>query len=189
MSAGNDGWSWLTNHVDVLNNVANNLLPVQKLVTGASYVIGLAFAFKAIYTLKAYGESRAMMSSNANLKEPIFYLIAAAMFIYFPTGLAIVLNTTFGSSSILQYAPINENHQGLAGVFANSGVGRSLKIIIQTIGVIAFVRGWVLIARSGAQGQQPGTAGKGLIHVVGGVLAINIIATLNMINNTLYGTG
>jgi intracellular multiplication protein IcmC len=188
MSAGNGVWDWIENQTNVLNNIANNLLPVQKLITGAAYVIGLAFAFKAIYTLKAYGESKATMSSNANIKEPIFYLLVAAMFIYFPTGLAIMLNTTFGSSSILQYGPVTGNNDSLASLFGRSAAGRSLTIIIQTVGVIAFVRGWILIARSGAQGQQPGTAGKGLIHIVGGVLAMNIIATLEMINNTLYGS-
>lgn len=170
---------------NILNNIANNLIPVQRLVTGAAYIIGLAFAFKAIYTLKTYGESRSSMmsSSNSSLKEPIIYLIVAGLFIYFPTGLAVMLQTTFGSSAITQYAPTTSN-TGLGGV-----VGRPLTIIIQTIGVIAFVRGWILIARTASTGQPPGGTGKGLMHVVGGILAMNIVATLEIINNTLYGTG
>ncbi|KTD32760.1 IcmC (DotE) [Legionella nautarum] len=181
---------WLTNQVDILTNIANNLLPVERLITGAAYLIGLAFAFKAIYTLKSYGESRTMMSSSSNIKEPIIYLIVAGIFIYFPTGLAIMLQTTFGSSSILQYAPVNSNNQMISGMFGSGSlVGRPLAIIIQTIGVIAFVRGWILIARSASQGQPPGGTGKGLVHVFGGILAMNIVATLEIINNTLYGTG
>lgn len=167
MSGGNNGNSvitWLTNQADVLNNIANNLLPVERLVTGAAYLIGLAFAFKAIYSLKTYGESRTMMSSNTSIKEPLAYLLVAGVFIWFPTGLAILLQTTFGSSNILAYAPVNSNNQAITAVFGSgSTIGRPLAIIIQTIGVIAFVRGWVLIARSASQGQPPGGTGKGLM--------------------------
>ena len=179
--------SWFGNQADILNNIANNLLPVERLVTGAAYLLGLAFAFKAIYSLKIYGEARTMMSSNTSIKEPILYLLVAGIFIYFPTGLAVMLQTTFGSSNILQYAPVNSKNQSLSIFSSGSVVGRPLSIIIQTIGVIAFVRGWVLIARGASQGQ-PGGTGKGLMHVFGGILAMNIVATLEIINNTIYGT-
>jgi intracellular multiplication protein IcmC len=84
---------------------------------------------------------------------------------------------------------VNSSNQALDTLFGSgSVVGRPLAIIIQVIGLIAFVRGWVLVARSASQGQPPGGTGKGLIHVFGGILAINIVGTINMINNTLYGT-
>lgn len=193
MSTGNNTGSsvinWLNNQADILNNIANNLIPVERLVTGGAYLLGLAFAFKAIYSLKVYGEARTMMSSNTSIKEPLMYLLVAGMLIYFPTGLAILLQTSFGSSSILQYAPVDSNNQAISAVFGTGSViGRPIAIIIQVIGVIAFVRGWVLIARSASQGQPPGGTGKGLIHVFGGMLAMNIVATLQIINNTIYGT-
>ncbi|WP_133138513.1 type IV secretion protein IcmC [Legionella genomosp. 1] len=181
--------SWITSNASILNNLAANLLPVERLVTGAAYLIGIAFAFKAIYSLKIYGEARTMMSSNTSIKEPAVYIMVAAILIYFPTGLDIMLNTTFGSSNILQYAPMDSQNQALDSLFGTgSAVGQSLSLLIQVIGVIAFVRGWVLIARSASQGQPPGGTGKGLMHVFGGILAMNIVATLEMINNTLYGT-
>lgn len=181
---------WFVTQANVLNNIASNLLPVERLITGAAYLIGLAFAFKAIYSLKAYGESKSMMSSNnANLKESLVYLFVAGIFIYFPTGMAVILQTTFGSSSILQYAPVNSEIQGIGTLFGSGSlVGRSLAIIIQTVGLISFVRGWILVARTASHGQPPGGTGKGLMHVVGGILAMNIVATLQIINNTLYGT-
>ena len=179
------GFKW---NVDILNNIATNLLPVEKLITGAAYLIGISLAFKAIYSLKVYGEARTMMSSNGSIKEPVIYFVVAAIFIYFPTGLDIMLNSTFGNSSLLGYTTTNAN-QGITGLFASgSPVAWALRIIIQTIGLASFVRGWVLISRSAAQGQPPGGTGKGLIHVFGGILAINIVGTVNMINNTIYGT-
>lgn len=191
MNPGTGGpWtSWISNQADILQNIANNLGPVQHLISGTAYLLGIGFAIKAIYTLKVYGESRTMMSSNSNVKEPMIYFFVAAIFLYFPTALHVFLTTTFGNSNILQYAPINSNGQAINVLFGTaSTVGRPLAMIIQTIGGIAFIRGWVLIARSASQGQPPGGTGKGLVHVFGGIFAMNIVATLEIINNTLYGT-
>jgi intracellular multiplication protein IcmC len=173
---------------NVLANVANTLIPVEKLITGAAYLIGCAFLFKAIYSLKAYGESRTMMSNNQSMKEPAVYLIVGALLIYFPSTLKMVMQSTFGYENVLQYAPVNSSNQALDALFGSgSAVGQPICLIIQVIGIVAFVRGWVLVAKSASQGQPPGGTGKGLMHVFGGILAINIVGTLNLINNTLYG--
>jgi intracellular multiplication protein IcmC len=83
---------------------------------------------------------------------------------------------------------VNSSNETINSLFGSGSlVGAPLTMIIRVIGLIAFVRGWVLIARSASQGQPPGGTGKGLIHVFGGILAINIVGTLNMINTTLYG--
>lgn len=189
MPSPGKGVSWITDHENIINNIAASLLPVENLVTGAAYLLGLTFFFKAILSLKSLGESRAMMSGNgASMKEPLMYLLVGAIFVYFPTGLAIILNTTFGTSSILQYQPVNSQNPAMNALFgSDSMVGESLALIIQVMGVIAFVRGWVLIAKSSGTGQQPGSMGKGIVHVFGGVLAMNIVFTLQIINNTLYG--
>lgn len=190
MAGSGGSWvSWVASQANILNNIANNLIPVERMITAGAYIIGCAFAFKAIYSLKVYGEARTMMSSNGSIKEPLVYLFVAAMLIYFPTGMKVILNTTFGSSNILEYAPVNSGNQSISALFGSgSVVGRPLTIIIQVIGLIAFIRGWVLIARSASQGQPPGGTGKGLIHVFGGILAMNVISTLTIINNTIYGT-
>lgn len=179
---------WISSQVDVLNNIANNLAPVERLITGGAYMIGCAFLFKAIYTLKIYGEARTMMSSHTSIKEPIVYLMVGALLIYFPTAISLVMTTSFGYGNVLEYAPVNGNNPALDTLFGSgSAVGRPLSMLIQVIGLIAFVRGWVLVARSASQGQPPGGTGKGLMHVFGGILAINIVGTLTMINRTLYG--
>lgn len=175
--------------IDVLNNIANSLGPVQKLITGAAYLIGCAFLFKAIFVLKIYGESRTMMSGSQNVKEPIAYLFVGAVFIYFPTMLSNMLFTTFGDGSVLEFASINGGSATLSLFDSSNPLGRPLAMLIQVVGLIAFVKGWVLIARSASQGQPPGGTGKGLMHVFGGILAINILATAEMLNNTLYGAG
>ncbi|AMP88603.1 type IVB secretion system protein IcmC/DotE [Legionella pneumophila] len=181
---------WIVSQANILANVANQLEPVQRLITGGAYLIGCAFIFKAIYSLKVYGEARTMMSSNTSIKEPVMYLLVGALLIYFPSLVSSVLQTTFGYSSPLAYSGgVSSGSDTITALFGSGSlVGRPLVMIIRVIGLIAFVRGWVLIARSASQGQPPGGTGKGLIHVFGGILAINIVGTIDMINNTLYGT-
>ena len=180
---------WISSQVDILTNIASSMQSVERLITGAAYLMGLAFAVKALMSLKELGESRAMMSGKASIKEPLIFFIVAAMLVYLPSGFQMLMNTTFGYSNVLAYAPVNSNNSTLDILFGqDSAVGASLAIIIQTIGLIAFVRGWVLIARSASSGQPPGGTGKGMVHVFGGNLAMNIVGTLQIINNTLYGT-
>ena len=169
----------------VLVNLAQSLVPVQNLISGAAYLIGISLGLKAIYSLKIYGEARTMQASTSNIKEPIFYLIVAGLLIYFPTAIDVILNTSFGSSNVLSYG----DSDVMSGAFSgNSDLGNAVVTIFQTIGLYAFVRGWVLIARSASQGQQPGGVGKGLMHVFGGILAVNIVGTVEMVNNTLLGS-
>lgn len=180
--------NWATQNVDVLRNLATNLLPVQTLIKGAAYILGLVFAFKALYSLKTYGEARTMMSQHGSIKEPLTYLFVAAVLLILPNTLETLLSATFGSPNILGYAPMNSQNQTLNTLMGGgSEAGRSIVIVIQTIGYIAFVRGWMLVAQASSQGGQPGTMGKGFIHVIGGILAINIVGTLQIVNNTLYG--
>lgn len=192
MSADCQGYSvtcWISSQVDILTNIANNLHSVEHLVSGAAYLMGLGFMFKALFSLKEHGEQKSMMSNRSSIKEPAMYFLVGSMLLFLPSTFNMMMMTTFGYTNVLAYAPTNSNNSTINILFGqDSAVGAALSTIIQTIGLIAFIRGWVLIARSASQGQPPGGTGKGMIHVFGGILAMNIVGTLQMVNNTLYGT-
>ncbi|MFI4918093.1 MAG: type IV secretion protein IcmC [Legionellales bacterium] len=180
--------SWITSQVQIIQNLSLVVAPVEKLITGAAYLIGLAFIFKAVFSLKSYGEAKTMSSSNHSIKEPLAYFVAGTMLLYFPTALSTLLLSTFGESNVMAYGPINGSSDSLNSLFGSgSAVGEPLCMLIQVIGMVAFVRGWILIARSASTGQPPGGTGKGMMHVFGGILAINIVGTITMLNNTLFG--
>ncbi|MEI6094029.1 MAG: type IV secretion protein IcmC [Gammaproteobacteria bacterium] len=180
--------TWYSGSTAVLSNLANSLLSVEKMLTGASYLMGIAFALKAVMTLKSHGEQRSSGGASS-MKEASIYLVVAAMLLYYPTAFEVIMNSTFGYSSVLAYAPISNTSPLLSSIFGtDNAVGTSLAIIIQVVGLVAFLRGWLLIARSSSQGQGAGNIGKGLMHVFGGVMAMNIIGTLEVFQNTLFGT-
>ncbi len=179
-----------TNLIDTISftNIYTSLISVEQLVTGTAYLIGISFAVKALYSLKALGEAKSHHSANSTVKDPLIYMFVAGMFIYFPTGFQVLMNSTFGYSQVLAYTPVTTGGTAMMALFGTtSDFGATLALFIQVIGVIAFVRGWVLVARAASTGQPPGGTGQGLMHVFGGILAMNIIGTLQVINATLFG--
>ncbi len=163
----------------MLLNLQQSLPELFNLAVGAAYVIGVSFLFKGLYDLKMYGEQRSMMSSSSSMKAPLFYIFVGAMCIYSPSAFSVVMMTTFGYSSIMAY----DNLSTSSGQTLSDSAIVILQII-QVVGVYAFVRGWVYLARSGgAQGGQ-GAFGQGLMYIVGGVLAMNIVGTCNVIAAT-----
>lgn len=180
---------WFSSTESILSNVAASLIPIENLLTGAAYLIGILFAIKAIMTLKTHGEQRSSMSGTGNMKEAGMYMFVAGMLVYYPTAFQALMNSTFGYQNVLSYGSVNSSTPWLSNIFGTDSLaGSTLTTIIQIIGLFAFIRGWILIARASAQGQTPGTTGKGVMHVFGGILAMNIIGTLQVFYNTLFGT-
>ena len=174
----------------ILDNLTPSLLQLEKLVTGSAYLIGVMFLIKGIMALKHAGEGKSNASQGHLMKEPILYLTSGAMLIYFPSAMDMILQTVYGSDEILSYNALESGNPIVDALFGSSGLfGGSLVIFIQLIGLIAFVKGWVMLAKSANQqgGGQQGGIGKAGMHIFGGILAINIVQTINIINNTLYG--
>lgn len=164
--------------VGMLENFASQFPDIEELVTAAAYVLGFVFMVRGIYYLKIYGELRTMMSSNASLRPPLTYLLVGVAFLYLPSTIDVVLATVYGSDEVTPISYTSET----GGV----AYGEALKVFymfIQLIGYIAFVRGWIIISHTAQQGGRE-TVGKGITHIIGGILAINVIATKDILWNT-----
>lgn len=166
-----------TDFQSMLQNLSASYPDLWKLLTAAAYVLGWGFVLKAVYALKAYGESRTMMSSNASLKGPISYFFAGAMLIFTPKAFVMINTTLFGTPNILSYTGGGVAQLSQTSVVAVLGV-------VQIVGLLAFIRGWVYLSKAGEQsGGQP-VLGKALTHIVGGAMAINVVQIKDVIWNT-----
>jgi intracellular multiplication protein IcmC len=160
----------------MLANLAAQQPTLLKFVTGFSVLIGFLMAFRALYQLKEYGEMRTMMASNTDLRKPVMTFFIALVLIYWKEVLDAMMYATFRTSSPLEYEAtgwIYDDVMSMAGM------------LIQLIGVIAFIRGWVLLTHIGQQGSQPGMLGKALTHIFGGLFAVNIFGTFKILKGTL----
>ena len=160
---------------EMLVNLSESYTPIFKMLTGGAYVMGFAFGMLAIYSLKEYGQARTMMSSNTSLKPAVIYMLVASVFLYMPSVVDILMQSTFGATTI----PISYSETGSTDV-VSADVQIAILRLVQLIGVIAFIRGWFILAQSAKQGTQS-VVGRALTHIIGGILAINIIGTKNVI--------
>lgn len=159
-------------------NLAKTMPSLLAMFTAAAYIIGFALVLKGIYRLKEYGEMRTTMSSQTNIWGAIITLVMGSMLIFLVSSYKIGLQTLFGYSSPLRYSQDSSSTDALVS---------SVVLIMQVVGVIAFIRGILLLNSGGTHHAQPGSIGKGLTFIVGGLLAINIYGTWQVLVNTLTG--
>lgn len=165
----------------MLINLSANYPALWKMVTGLAYVAGLGFIMRAVYQLKTYGQNMSMMSSQGNLKGPLISFIVGAALIFLPTIKASLIASSFGGAQTpISYASANS--------LWNAQSTYALLGLVQFVGVVAFIRGWFHLSHLGGQSGGQHSFGKALTHIIGGILAINIQGTINMLQTT-FGIG
>lgn len=162
----------------ILAQLETNIPQVMRLIVALSYVFGVWFVLMAVYQLKKYGQMRAMMAVQASIAKPTIVLLIGIGCLYFPKIIDISVATLWvnGSDSVLLYPEDTGNWDAVV----NPVIG-----IVRLFGYIAFLKGWIMLAKLGKEQAQPGIAGKALMHMLGGILAINIVGTIKIVQATL----
>ncbi len=148
---------------------------ITKLIQYSSWIIGLYLVIGSVYKF-------AQLGSNPQLspKVPIsMFFVGVAIFSL--TGMISVFTSTMAMGNTGPGAILAPTAGGFGATTA-AGLSGVL-LFIRMVGYLAFVRGWLLINAFG-QGKE-GTLGRGLTHVFGGVAAINVQVTADIIANTL----
>lgn len=158
-------------------NLSNSIPSLWHMVVGLAYLFGVAFIFRGVYALKIYGEMRTQMSSHSSMRVPVTLLLVGTALLFLPTTKAIVLTTIFAYSDPmpLSYTPSNP--------LIDPQATQALLQFVQLIGLISFVRGWILLSNTENRGQS--NFGKALTHIVGGIAAINIEGVRQVLQATL----
>jgi hypothetical protein len=155
--------------ISMIGNVSQSLASVDSLISGFGYLIGILFMITAMTKLRKIGDAKANSSSQEKMFGPIAYFVGGAALIFLPSTLTTLSNTAFGSGNILQYIQYNPY-----------SIYNSMGIIIQTAGLIWFVRGCVLLVHGSEPGVQEGP--KGLTFICAGILAMNFEYTFGILN-------
>lgn len=162
----------------IMQTFQTQLGPIYTLMVAFSYVLGVWFVADAVFKLKKFGQQRTMMSSSASMGKPIFLLLLGVAMIYFPTLVNITTATfwVYGKSkSIIKYP--DEPSAWNAFVYP-------LIDTVRLFGLIAVVRGVIMLSKLANESSQPGSLGKGLTHIIAGTLLINITGTINVFRAT-----
>jgi intracellular multiplication protein IcmC len=165
----------------MLDNIEKQLPYLYSVVTGFAYVAGMMFIVKGLYSLREYGEGRMMGSAQRGIKEPLVLLLVGAFLLYIPTAKDVILTSVFGTASITPYNSYDTNTKT-----GFDELGQVLVNLVQFVGLVAFVRGLLILQRVGSNhGGQQATFGKAVTHLLGGALAMNIMGFVNIIATTL----
>lgn len=162
------------NLIALIGNVSESMRSFEGLVSGLGYLLGIIFIIHAISKLKEIAESPSS-GGQTKLSAPMAYILMGAALLYLPSMVSVLSNTLFGSTSALEYTTYNPYN-----------LYSAMHVIIQSAGVVWFVRGCVLLAHSSESSQsQQGVKGigmKGLLFLISGILAMNLDATVGWLN-------
>jgi hypothetical protein len=156
----------------IIGNVSQSLYPIQRLITGVAYLLGILFFLTAIGKFRKIADHRAQSSSQEKMFAPMMYLFFGCALIYLPSTLNVMANTAFGAGNVLTYTNYNRTN-----------IYSAIGLFTQTAGIIWFIRGCVLVAHASEPGSQDGP--KGLVFIVAGILAMNFDNTVAMVNSVL----
>lgn len=167
--------------------VGNIKSPIEALTSGIAIACGLFMIVRGLVKASKYGFDPRTHSVNSIVSCIIF----GAILMTVGDNLNYILTSVFGNSaidtatqgSVLGWAFVAAVGPGSAR-FA-LGIAAALGFV-QIIGVIAFVRGW-LVLKKAVDGGGQATLAQGITHIIGGVLAVNIVTFLQIMDRT-FGT-
>lgn len=166
--------------VNALVNFTKNQEPHLILfLTAFVYLAGFFFIYRAVAELKQYGEMRSMMSSGTSLKAPLIYFFVGCLLIFYPSTINMGLTTIYNGTGITPYVA----NDGILPKSATTTI-QALGFILRLIGYISFFRGWIVLTQLASQSSPPGTFWKGVTHIIGGILLVNIFATWDIVKGS-----
>lgn len=161
---------------DMVKNIAATVPELMLFVTAFSYVMGFFLVFNGMMHLKKFAEQRTMMSGDHKWSVPLLSLFAGAALIYLPSAVQSGMTTFWLDPKPYAY-DLNNGEEW------NTFISACFQII-QLVGVIAFIRGLLVVTHLGGHGGQA-TFGKALALMVSGVFCIDMYDFITAVFNTL----
>lgn len=164
-----------------INNIANMLVTfstnfphLKNLIFGFSYLFGFFCMFSAVSKLKNIGHG---MQSEHLTRGALVQLFMGVAFLALPNFVKMALFSLWGTDSIMSPAGFSE------GMLSFS-LEKAIVGLIQLFGYVGVVRGLIILNKIAHQQSPQEGFGKGITHVIGGVLSINIMKTIEVIKNS-----
>lgn len=160
----------------ILENLSKTVDPLQQLVTGLSYLVGIIFVWHGLKKLKEIADARAQSGGGKSTFVPLAYFLGGMTLFFLPTMYEVARNTFWGAESPIAYTAWVQQFAAKYGA-SNASVLH----LIQFVGIVWFIRGTVLLVQSSEPGNQHGT--KGLLFLIAGIFGMNIQYTFELITN------
>jgi hypothetical protein len=169
----------------LINLVYNIKDPFTWMMSIGAFTFGVFLIFRGLVKAAKYGTDPKAYS----IPNILIHLVVGTLLITVGQSLGMILFTLFGTDTINPSSDVyswNFIQQLNASEQFTTALIAALTFF-QLIGIIAFIRGWIII-KNAVEGNGQATMAQGFTHVIGGVCAINIYGFLEIIDST-FGTG
>lgn len=152
-----------------------NIGEIANILNVVAIIIGIGLFLGGLFQLKRYGEMRTMMSQQMSIWAPLSMILAGCFLLILPYTITTLLRAFWGPGQTL---PLAYHATGSHNIETYIPV---VLAFVRLVGVGAIIRGCVLFSRAGHQGGQPGTTGKAVMHLFGGILCVHVLGTVDLV--------
>ena len=166
----------------IFTNLFNNIVnPMQGLLSILSFVVGTFYVAKGLLRASKYG-SDPRASSPQTIAA---YLIIGSCLLTVGQLADVIMQSLFGldATNVSQFSGVKWSDGGAADLKTFDLVVTSCLKFVQVIGMISFLRGWMIV-KSSVEGSGQATIAQGATHIIGGAMAMNIAGMATILNNT-----
>jgi intracellular multiplication protein IcmC len=174
-------WYQDSSILSAFDNLNKSLNKVYPTVVSICYITGILLLLRAFFMLKKLGYKTAFMHAGSSMLSPAAVMITGVVLMYTPKVLSIFMITLYGQDVGNTQSWIQVHSGGTS--WYSSIV--PLIGLVQVIGLVAFLRGWLYLMKATGENAPPGNMSKGFIHIIGGVMAVNITGTIDVVNKSL----
>lgn len=177
--------AWAAPTVDqMFANFSGSAIQLFKFVFIAAMFIGLLLAGKGFFSLKEYADG--LNGGRASLKKPLVTMLVGILLFSIGNSMNMAtLTLTLGNFSGTNVMSEGILSGGAASLPGAAAAIKGILLFVKLIGLIAAVRGFLMIYRIGEGQGGNHNIGTALTHIFGGAAAVNIEATYNMLKNTV----
>jgi len=157
----------------ILDNLVAVVPSFSAFLSALCWVVGAVFIISAVLQASRrydYG------ISQGSWRAPITEFAVGLCFIAFPSMVAAMVGTFFGSTEIASAESIFQHAPKMTGIFTDSSSQRivtNLVIVVKVVGFIGFMRGLYLLNLASAGSGGARTYGQGMTFIIASTMAIN----------------
>ncbi len=165
----------------ILINLSKDFPNILRWLNGLSMAIGLTFLLLAFFKLKHLADFRTMSGGQQDIGKAFMLIALGAIFLWMPFIINVMTYTFFGSTvgQLRSKYPIEAaNRQYYVAFFQ----------MMMVIGLISFIRGWLILSHMAKGQSQPGTMGKAITHIIAGLFLYHLQAVMKILEASMGTT-
>ena len=155
--------------------IISNLDVLSGVMADFGIFMGLMLCLLGFFQFKRSGESRTMMSGQMTVAQPIITTIAGIMMMSLAPMVGLFSDMFLGTPDLIAYTG--------SGADPDYNTVQMVVTFVRVVGLGAMMNAFMKLSRTGGMNTQKGEAGKALMFLVGGIMCLNCVGTLDLIMN------